>query len=280
MERSIMSADVSEEGASRTNKVLLADVGNSRTKLALLSGVSQGMPLLERRYDLDSRDFKSDDFENWLRAAVPASATFFIASVYDTAAAQLENAISAVSATHHLPVQRQRVHFSDFPLGVKTDQPDRVGIDRLAAATAASHLISSKNGCIVIDCGTAASVDMVASEGQFLGGAILPGPALLARSLADGTSLLPEVSSLGHASPPPMPGRSTNNAIAAGIGFGIRGAICRLVDEARRDLGPEADIFLTGGWRGVIRGEFSNAREFPDLVLFGIGIAAMRIYGL
>ncbi|HAO71962.1 MAG TPA: hypothetical protein DCR06_05100 [Planctomycetaceae bacterium] len=280
MERSIMSADVSEEGASRTNKVLLADVGNSRTKLALLSGVSQGMPLLERRYDLDSRDFNSDDFENWLRAAVPASATFFIASVYDTAAAQLETAISAVSATHHLPVQRQRVHFSDFPLGVKTDQPDRVGIDRLAAATAASHLVSSKNGCIVIDCGTAASVDMVASEGQFLGGAILPGPALLARSLADGTSLLPEVSSLGHAPPPPMPGRSTNNAITAGIGFGIRGAVCRLVDEARRELGPEADIFLTGGWRGVVRGEFSNVREFPDLVLFGIGIAAMRISGL
>ena len=280
MERSIMSADVSEEGASRTNKVLLADVGNSRTKLALLSGVSQGMPLLERRYDLDSRDFNSDDFENWLRAAVPASATFFIASVYDTAAAQLETAISAVSATHHLLVQRQRVHFSDFPLGVKTDQPDRVGIDRLAAATAASHLVSSKNGCIVIDCGTAVSVDMVASEGQFLGGAILPGPALLARSLADGTSLLPEVSSLGHASPSPMPGRSTNNAITAGIGFGIRGAVCRLVDEARRDLGTEADIFLTGGWRGVVRGEFSNVREFPDLVLFGIGIAAMRISGL
>ncbi len=280
MERSIMSADVSEEGASRTNKVLLADVGNSRTKLALLSGVSQGMPLLERRCDLDSRDFNSDDFENWLRAAVPASATFFIASVYDTAAAQLETAISAVSATHHLLVQRQRVHFSDFPLGVKTDQPDRVGIDRLAAATAASHLVSSKNGCIVIDCGTAASVDMVASEGQFLGGAILPGPALLARSLADGTSLLPEVSSLGHAPPPPMPGRSTNNAITAGIGFGIRGAVCRLVDEARRELGPEADIFLTGGWRGVVRGEFSNVREFPDLVLFGIGIAAMRISGL
>ena len=280
MERSIMSADVSEEGASRTNKVLLADVGNSRTKLALLSGVSQGMPLLERRYDLDSRDFNSDDFENWLRAAVPASATFFIASVYDTAAAQLETAISAVSATHHLLVQRQRVHFSDFPLGVKTDQPDRVGIDRLAAATAASYLVSSKNGCIVIDCGTAASVDMVASEGQFLGGAILPGPALLARSLADGTSLLPEVSSLGHAPPPPMPGRSTNNAITAGIGFGIRGAVCRLVDEARRELGPEADIFLTGGWRGVVRGEFSNVREFPDLVLFGIGIAAMRISGL
>ena len=275
-----MSADVSEEGVVRTNKVLLADVGNSRTKLALLSGVSQGMPLLESRYDLDSRNFNSEDFENWLIATVSASATFFIASVYDTAAAQLETAISAVSATRHLFVQQQRVHFSDLPLGVKTEQPDRVGIDRLAAATAASRLVSPKNGCVVIDCGTAASVDMVSVDRQFLGGAILPGPALLARSLADGTSLLPEVSSLGRGAAPPMPGRSTNSAIAAGVGFGIRGAVCRLVEEARRDLGPETEIFLTGGWRGVVRGEIPNAREFPDLVLSGIGIAAMRISGL
>ncbi len=280
MGRSMMSAIVHKEGVDCPSKVLLADVGNSRTKLALLSGVRQGMPLLERRYDLDSGDFNCDDFENWLMAAVPASATFYIASVYDKAAAELETAISAVSTARHLRVKQQRVHFSDLPLGVKTDQPDRVGIDRLAAATAASHLVQLKNGCIVIDCGTAASVDMVSADKQFLGGAILPGPALLARSLADGTSLLPEVSSLGHGAPPLMPGRSTNSAIAAGVGFGIRGSVCRLVDEARRDLGPEADIFLTGGWRGIVRGEIPNAREFPDLVLSGIGIAAVRISGL
>ena len=77
-----------------------------------------------------------------------------------------------------------------------------------------------------------------------------------------------------------MPGRSTNSAIAAGVGFGIRGAVCRLVEEARRDLGSEAEIFLTGGWRGVVRGEIPHAREFPDRVLSGIGIAAMRISGL
>ena len=238
------------------------------------------MPLLERRYELDSRDFSYDDFESWLMAVVSPSTTFYISSVCDTAAAQLETAITSINGTRQLLVQLHRVHFSDLPLSVKAEQPDRVGIDRLAAATAASHLVSSNKGCIIIDCGTAATVDMVASDGQFLGGAILPGPALLARCLADGTSLLPEVSSLGHASPPPMPGRSTNNAIAAGVGFGIRGAVCRLVDEARRELGSEADIFLTGGWRGIVRGEFSNVREFPDLVLSGIGIAAMRISGL
>lgn len=277
---SIMSADVCKKEVGHTSNVLLADVGNSRIKLALVSAVSQGMPLLERRYELDSRDFSYDDFESWLMAVVSPSTTFYIASVCDTAAAQLETAISSINGTRQLRIQLHRVHSSDLPLKVKTEQPDRVGVDRLAAATAASHLVSSNNGCIIIDCGTAATVDMVGSDSQFLGGAILPGPALLARCLADGTSLLPEVSSLGHASPPPMPGRSTNNAIAAGVGFGIRGAVCRLVDEARRELGSETEIFLTGGWRGIVRGEFSNIREFPDLVLSGIGIAAMRISGL
>ena len=121
---------------------------------------------------------------------------------------------------------------------------------------------------------------MVTSDRQFLGGAILPGPALLARSLADGTSLLPEVSPAQYVASPLMPGRSTSDAIAAGIGFGIRGAVSRLVDEAHREIGSEADVFLTGGWRWIVQDEFSNAQEFPELVLSGIGIAAMRMSGL
>ncbi|MCK4685083.1 MAG: type III pantothenate kinase, partial [Pirellulales bacterium] len=185
-----MPVDVSEEEVNRTNKVLLADVGNSRTKLALVSGVSQGMPLLARQYELDSHNFNCKDFENWLMGEVVCPTAFYIASVCDSAVTQLETAISAVSKNGQFPVRVHRVDFSDLPLAVETEQPSRVGIDRLAAATAASYLVSSKKGCIVIDCGTAVSVDMVTSDRQFLGGAILPGPALLARSLADGTSLL------------------------------------------------------------------------------------------
>ena len=67
---SVMSADVSTEEVDYTSNVLLADVGNSRIKLALVSGISQGMPLLERRYELDSRGFSCDDFESWLMAVV------------------------------------------------------------------------------------------------------------------------------------------------------------------------------------------------------------------
>ena len=280
-----MSVDASEKEVSRTKQVLLADVGNSRTKLARVSGVSHGMPLLARQYELDSRNLNCKDFENWLMGEVVCPTTFYIASVCDAAVTQLETVISAVSITGQHPIRVHRVDFSNLPLEVETEQPDRVGIDRLAAATAASQLVSSKfvspkKGCIVIDCGTAISVDMVTSDRQFLGGAILPGPALLARSLADGTSLLPEVSPTQYVAAPLMPGRSTSDAIAAGIGFGIRGAVSRLIDEDYREIGSEAEVFLTGGWRWIVQDEFSNFREFPELVLSGIGIAAMRMSGL
>ena len=91
---SVMSADLAKKEVDRTSNVLLADVGNSRIKLALVSGVSQGMPLLERRYELDSRDFSYDDFESWLMAVVSPSTTFYIASVCDAAAAQLARAFA------------------------------------------------------------------------------------------------------------------------------------------------------------------------------------------
>ncbi len=275
----MMLSDVSEDTADRGRTIILADVGNSMVKLAVLKDVRQGMPCLEDRYDLNSHDFNCERFENWLMTVAPVSAEFYVASVYETAAASLETSISTISATRNLSVRKQRILFSHLPIKVTTEHPEHVGIDRLAAATAASRLATPSRGAIVIDCGTAVSVDLVSPDGQFLGGAIFPGPSLLSRLLADGTSLLPEVLSLGEALPA-MPGRSTNSAIVAGIGFGLRGAVCRLVDEARRKIDAEVDVFLTGGWRGAVRGENLSVQEFSDLVLSGIGIAAIEISGL
>jgi len=255
--------------------LVVADVGNSRIKLAVVAEAA-GLPRIEQRHDLDSHSFGCDEFEGWLMTAAPADVTVSIASVYDAAAARLEAAIAGLSATRHRPVHQRRVLFTDLPIMVDLAEPGRVGIDRLAAAAAACQLKGQGRGCVVIDCGTAASVDAVSADGRFLGGAILPGPALMARSLADGTSLLPEVAALGKAPPPAMPGRSTREAIAAGVGYGIRGGVVRLVAEARRAVGDDAEIFLTGGWRVAVHGEFADAVELPDLVLAGIGLAAVQ----
>ena len=262
--------------------VLLADVGNSRIKLAVVTdhGVEEGrprrLPVLARRHELDSHGFRAPNLEEWLQAAAPGPAVVLVASVHDAAAARLEAALAAVSATSHRPLRQRRVGHSDLPLAIALAAPERVGIDRLCGAAAATLVKAADRPAIIVDCGTAATVDMVTADGTFAGGAILPGPALMARALSEGTSKLPEVAALGTAPPPPMPGRSTHDAIAAGIGFGIQGAVARLVAEAQSSFAGRAEVLLTGGWRGAVRAALPGATEIPDLVLHGIALAATR----
>jgi type III pantothenate kinase len=246
--------------------LLLADVGNTRIKLAVVAErgrvgpTAARLPRVDRRQDLLSRDFRLTNLERWLAAVAPGPALLLVASVNDTAAARLGAAIAEVSATGHRPLRQ-------------LDEPQRVGIDRLASAAAAGIVKPAGRGAIVVDCGTATTVDIVAPDGAFLGGAILPGPALMARALAEGTSRLPEVAALDHGPPPAMPGRSTQAAIAAGIGWGIRGAVARLVVEARKAVGEAATLILTGGSAGLVRDALPGAVELPDLVLAGIALA-------
>jgi len=266
-------------GTCLGDAVLLADVGNSRIKLAVVGGgaaVPWRLPSLSRRHDLDSHSFRGPELEQWLQSAAPGPAVVLVASVHDAAAARLEAAVAAVSATGHRPLRQRRVGHADLPLSISVSAPGRTGIDRLCGAAAAAAVKSADRPAIIVDCGTAATVDMVAADGTFLGGAILPGPVLMARALAEGTSKLPEVAALGTSAPPPMPGRSTHEAIAAGIGFGIQGAIARLVAEAQHSLDGRAEVILTGGWRGAVRAALPEATEIPDLVLHGIALAADR----
>lgn len=264
--------------------VLLADVGNSRIKLAVIADLGSAdaagrrLPTVTKRQDLDSRGFRQANLETWLNQAAPTAAVVLVASVHDAAAARLEAAIAELSATRHRPLRQRRIVHGDLPLEIAVAEPHRVGIDRLAAAAAAGMVRRPGRGTIIVDCGTAATVDLLSPDGAFLGGAIMPGPDLMARALADGTSRLPVVVAMEHAMgmPPVMPGRSTQEAIIAGIGWGIRGAISRLVEEARSSLGADADVILTGGWRSVVRDALPGAIEMPELVLTGIALAAER----
>jgi type III pantothenate kinase len=262
--------------------VLLADVGNTRIKLAVVSDHGRGgdgsqrLPVIDRRHDLDSRGFREENLEQWLKSAAPGSAVVLLASVHEAAATRLEAALAAVSATSHRSLRQRRVCHADLPLAIALAEPAKVGIDRLCGAAAAALVKAPGRSAIIVDCGTAATVDMLSADGKFLGGAILPGPALMARALAEGTSKLPEVAALGQSAPPAMPGRSTHEAIAAGIGWGIQGAIARLVAESQAALGGNAEVILTGGWRGAVRAALPGAVELPDLVLAGIALAAER----
>lgn len=267
----------------QSETLLLADVGNSRIKLAVVAdrgldagGSRVGVPTVRQRLEIDNRGLRTNLLRQWLAVAAPGPAVILVASVHDAAAGALEMALAEESATGRRPLRQRRIGFADLPCQPAVAEPHRVGIDRLAAGAAAAVVKPQGSGVIVVDCGTAATVDMIAANGRFLGGAILPGPTLMARALAQGTSKLPEVRTLEHADPPAMPGGNTRDAIAAGIGWGIRGAIAELVARSRLALGPSTPVLLTGGWSGAILPALPGAIEMPDLVLVGIALAAER----
>jgi type III pantothenate kinase len=150
-----------------------------------------------------------------------------------------------------------------------------VGLDRLAAAVAANRLRSPGRSAIVIDAGTAVTVDLVGATGAFQGGVILPGFQMAARALADDTDLLPMVPFSTNGEPPSVVGKTTEAAIRSGLFWGCVGAVRGLVDRMARQTGSEPELFVTGGDAESLTVHLGPAAQFvPNLVVIGIALAA------
>ncbi|MHC5055430.1 MAG: type III pantothenate kinase [Planctomycetota bacterium] len=157
-----------------------------------------------------------------------------------------------------------------FGLDIRVDSPGDVGDDRLAHALAAFRRV--EGAAVVVDMGTAVTVDAVAPDGAFLGGAILPGARIAADALAHWTALLPEINLSGAVR---VPGKSTEEAMRLGLLHGAAGAIDRLVEETRESLGEDAPVLGTGGGAAQIAPLTKHVREIePALTLEGLIRAA------
>lgn len=168
---------------------------------------------------------------------------------------------------------------AQLPLVVRVDNPDHVGIDRLLNAVAAQRgqLTGRKRRksapAIIVDAGSAITVDWVDSTGVFRGGAILPGVRLMAQALHDYTDLLPLVE-ISEA--PAELGTSTPAALRAGIFNAAVGGIAVLIGCYKDHSSLEPDIFLTGG-DGALLHHSTIARKsalWPLMTLEGIRVAA------
>jgi type III pantothenate kinase len=163
---------------------------------------------------------------------------------------------------------------ADLPLTLRVEQPDRVGLDRLAAAVGANELRTPNRPAIVVDAGSAITVDLVAADGAFEGGAILPGFRMAAEALCR-ADLLPLASLVPDAEPPPPLGRYTEAAIRSGLFWGTVGAVRELIDRLSRPLPEAPELFFTGGdLRRLATLIGPQARFVPHLVLGGIAAAA------
>jgi type III pantothenate kinase len=161
-----------------------------------------------------------------------------------------------------------------IPLTIALEQPDKVGIDRLVNALAVARRQPPALPAVVVDAGTAITVDWVDETGAFRGGAIMPGLWLMARSLHEHTSLLPLVD---VAAPPTMPGTSTESALHAGIFWSAAGGVHALVELLRKrsERAAPCSVFLTGGDAALLATALDQSFiHWPTMTLEGIRLAA------
>jgi type III pantothenate kinase len=149
-----------------------------------------------------------------------------------------------------------------------------VGVDRLVDAVAVNHLRDAKRSAVIVDVGSAITVDLVSADGFFLGGAILPGLQMSARAMHEFTDLLPLIDMSELTSPPPALGTDTLSAMESGLFWGAVGAI-RQLTERLAGVAGSPQVFLTGGAaEAVVELLGPDAHYVSNLTLAGIALSA------
>jgi type III pantothenate kinase len=165
-----------------------------------------------------------------------------------------------------------------LPLEVPLEHPEWVGMDRLLDAVAARHRLRTPDGgvkspAVLVDAGSAVTVDWLDEHGAFRGGAIFPGLRLMTKSLHDYTALLPLIEV--HTSAPILPGPSTPLAMEAGVLWAVAGGIKTLTGQLAAQARKTPALFLTGGEAALLHPALGPAFIlWPTMTLQGIGIAA------
>jgi type III pantothenate kinase len=126
-----------------------------------------------------------------------------------------------------------------------------------------------KRDVLVVDCGTATTLEVVTAAGDYLGGAILPGVGIGAEMLASRTAKLPRVE---IARPESALGRTTAESIQSGLYYGNVGAIRQLIAALTVEAfsGQRPQVIGTGGFARMFESERIFDEIVPELVLFGL----------
>lgn len=160
----------------------------------------------------------------------------------------------------------------DLPIPVLTDDPSQTGVDRVVNVAAAYEQLGQ--ACVVVDAGTAITVDCCSAKGEFLGGAIAPGVGVMLQALHERTARLPRVQLAPAQVEPEAIGRSTEAAIRAGLFYGVRGMVKELVEAFATQIGTWPEVIATGGDAELLfKGWELIHAVAPDLTLYGAALA-------
>jgi len=254
------------------NHLVLISVGNTRTRIA-----TANMGKLEpSRVLLNAERAALFAAAQDAVTALPAGdAAVLLASVNDPVAEPLVEALAPLTGQ---AMGRPMIRIGrGMPVPIRTalTPPVTVGTDRLLNALAANG--KSGEACVVIDAGTAITIDFVDKWGIFQGGCIAPGLGLMLKSLHEHTAALPLVA------PPREPvlvgagiaplGRTTVEAMTRGCVAALQGMMRILVDRYAEFNGSYPRVIATGGDAALLaEGDEWNEviHIVPDLILMGM----------
>lgn len=238
--------------------LLAIDVGNTSINNGIFRGRS-----LQKRFKIAS-DARSlgVEYARRLRGYAREIDVVVVASVVPRVLRYLENALKKAGAKKILVVGR------DIDSGVKNlyKNPMQVGQDRLVNARAAYELYGG--AAIVVDFGTAITIDVVNKNKEYMGGVIAPGVEISLSALSERAHLLPRVS-LKKASG--ILGRETSESMISGAIYGFSSLCDGLVQKLKKEYCKGAMVVATGGMSRLI-GSYCKVVDKidPDLTLKGL----------
>jgi len=247
--------------------LLTVDIGNSHTVLGYFEGNSGEDFEISKL--IETRRFVTQSIGAEIRSEFSTTdkiESVVISSVVPSVTQAIFGAFTGTLNRRDTPVQVID-HQWPFSFQIRTDSPDKTGIDRLVNAEAAIRDYGSP--CIIVDAGTATTVCAVSGKPEFLGGAIIPGLKISMEALSQNTAQLFDI----ELTPPSRAiGRNTTEALQSGLVLGYASMIDGMVRRFKSELGVfELPVIATGGLSTLFKGTSKELTHFDsDLTLRGI----------
>lgn len=244
--------------------MFLLDVGNTGLKWAYLR---RGKLVKGGRFNYAPQSLAESLDKQWRSLPRPRRAVVCSVGSADTGAAIKE------WMSRHWKVRAHFIQAEAEGFGVKNAyaEPQRLGADRWAALVAARGKF--KKPAIVVDCGTAITIDVISRDGNHLGGLIVPGLAMMRDALVGGTEGITLKS--GQPAAVSLLARDTEGAVAGGILYTAVAVIDRVLADVAAVIGSGAVCMITGGdaltLLPLLAHDFVHE---PDLVLEGVALIA------
>ena len=253
--------------------LLVLDVGNTNTTI----GVYDGKKLI-KHWRLTSKKQTVDEIGFTMHSLLDTFSideTQITGAVYASVVPPLDD-IFIQSVESYIGVKCLRVT-SRIVKGLKIAMRNSTGIgaDRLANAVAGIEKYGYP--LIIVDLGTAITLDVVSKDGAYLGGTISPGMELGMNALFEGTAKLPKIS---LTAPQHRVGGNTIEALQSGIVYGTVGMVDTLIREINKELGYECRLVATGGHSHIFTQYSTLVTDCdPWLTLDGLRIIYERNVG-